>query len=261
MDESYVDWLARSLGPAGFRRRALIAAFFGIGTFLGPVTATDARKKKKGKGKKKKSGPPQPSPPPPPPTSGPCAATVLPGQDLQAALDAAPSGATVCLVAGNYMVPGRFGDTHDLELGIVTLQGAGAGQTIIQGSGAGRGVIQSLFKATLSGLTITGGNFGPLEGGGAGIVASGELTIVNCTISGNVAGNGGGIYVGNDSSLFLDGCTITGNIAHRDPMNPPLGKGGGVFNLGQLTRTNTAISGNTQDTGPDCFNASSGTGC
>jgi len=87
-----------------------------------------------------------------------------------------------------------------------------------------------------------------------GIAFTGNLTMTNCTVSGNTAGDGGGIF-GGDSSLILDGCTITGNTAHREATRN--GQGGGVLTLGTLTRTNTTISGNTSDVGPECV----GTGC
>lgn len=256
MDPSRVDDLAVRLVTPLSRRRSV--GLFGLLGLLGAASAVapenvTARKKKK---KKKKKTPPPPPPPPPP--GGSCAVTVPPGADLQAAIDASNAGTTICLTAGTYPLDRGFGETHDLDLRSVNLRGVGPGQTILQGSGL-RGVVEcnSCGDTTLTGLTITGGNFGPLEGVGGGIAFTGELALITCSVTGNVAGDGGGIFIGNDSQLVLDRCTITNNTAHREELLT--GSGGGVFNLGALTQTNTTISGNTSDVGPDC--SGPGTGC
>lgn len=252
MDADRLDAISRALGEARSRRGTLAATFIGLGSLLGLVEG-EARKRKKKKKKKK-----NPSPPPPPP-GGPCYATVLPGENLQAVIDAAAGvvgSPAICLTAGTYvlnnMMPSDF--SHDLELYGATLAGAGQGQTILQGSGV-RGVLGSGFGGQLKDLTITGG---VLEGGGGGVSMATDLTMTNCTVTGNTAENGGGILIAVLSHLVLDGCTITGNTAHNDTGD---GQGGGVENFGALTRTNTTISGNTSDVGPDCFDNIDATGC
>ena len=70
-----------------------------------------------------------------------------------------------------------------------------------------------------------------------------ELTIVNSTISANVAQTGGGIYAFRDSgplSTSIEGSTISGNSATGDV------GGGGIFgSSGSLAIANSTISGNT----------------
>jgi hypothetical protein len=186
-------------------------------------------------------------------------------QQLKSALETAESrnDFTICLEAGTYDLPPQFHvpapEPWNLRLpGGVTLLGAGAAQTILKGSGSGYGVIGSHFPAHLAGLTVTGGESFGL---GGGISNAAELTLTDCVVSGNSAQDGGGIYnaVGSGETLLaLVGCTISENTAHRETNN---GHGGGIYNLGVVTRTNTTISGNISDEGPDCFNGSGGTGC
>ncbi len=256
MDTDYFASIVRSLTVTP-SRRAVGRAIAGLaaGSYLAPlIGAMDVEAKKKKKKRKKK-------PPPPPPPGGPCYATVRPGEDLQAVLIAAAGDvngtAPICLTAGTYVLTGMSPSdfSEDLELYGATLVGAGQGQTILQGSGT-RGVLSSGFGGQLKDLTITGGV--KEKGGGGGINLGGDLTMTNCTVTGNRAEVGGGILIAVLSHLVLDGCTITGNMAHNDDGD---GQGGGVINFGTLTRTNTTISGNTSDVGPDCFDDIGATGC
>ncbi|MFN8590707.1 MAG: hypothetical protein U0031_04525 [Thermomicrobiales bacterium] len=165
---------------------------------------------------------------------------------------------TICLDAGEYALPAPTISVSDLELpGGVALLGAGAGLTTLKGSGSGfSSVIGNLFTANLAWLTITGGRND--EGSGGGIVTTGELSVVDCVISGNTAGYGGGIFNGPRAELTLQDCTITDNVAHTETTK---GRGGGVLNGGSLDRRNTGISGNTADIGDNCFDDEGATGC
>ncbi len=111
--------------------------------------------------------------------------------------------------------------------------GDGPGNTILQGTGGCRvlsvaaGVIASLQR-----LRITGGG----SDIGAGIFNEGELTLTDCTITGNEAnGNGGGIYNTGDSRLALTGCNVSANTA---------GGGGGIFNAGVCTIESSSFTFN-----------------
>lgn len=103
--------------------------------------------------------------------------------------------------------------------------------------------ISSGSTVALAGLMITNGK---VAGDGGGIYNAGELTITNCTISGNSAtypGNsssyrGGGIY--NVGDLIVTGSTFSGNSA---PM------GGGIYNIGELIITDSMISENSAESG------------
>ena len=65
----------------------------------------------------------------------------------------------------------------------------------------------------------------------------GTTTLTNCTVSGNSASNGGGLYNGGGTTT-LTNCTVSGNSAG--------GGGGGLFdNSGTTTLTNCTVSGNS----------------
>ena len=70
--------------------------------------------------------------------------------------------------------------------------------------------IDPMVTASLSGLTITGGS---TAGCRRWSVQRGTATLSDCTISGNSAGYGGGLF--SDGTLTLDHCTISGNSAIR----------------------------------------------
>ncbi len=102
----------------------------------------------------------------------------------------------------------------------LTIQGPGARLLTVNGSGSGS-VFQVITRATISGLTITGGN--AQGGANTGIAV------------------GGGIYAAPGSALNVDACTLTGNGAQL---------GGGIGNIGgDLTVTNSTISGNSASNG------------
>ncbi len=125
------------------------------------------------------------------------------------------------------------------QTGTETITGPRAGVTI-NGNYTTPGIANSVFEiepgatATLSGLTITGGN-NPIFGGG--VNDYGTATLIDCTISGNA---GGGV-VNNFHSLTLTDCTISDNSAGYDGF----GGGGGVWSYGTTTLTNCTISGNS----------------
>jgi hypothetical protein len=264
MDARRFDTLARtvSLGPS--RRRVL--AFLSGGllealTLARPDAAAAKKKKKKKKKKKGPSGPgPSPAAPPPGPVN-PCDVTVLPGEDLQAVISNADTSSrrfTICLLGGTYSLVGPDSGAEDLVIvGQITLLGAGQGQTILQGSGAlGRTVVASrVGDVQLSDLTIRGGN----GGSGGGVANSDTLTMTNCTITGNAAAHGGGIFSGGSedfSTVTLIGCTISGNSAFT---GNKIGSGGGIWNLANVSMTDTTISDNQADIAGAIFNDTDGT--
>ena len=161
--------------------------------------------------------------------------------------------------------------------GATTITGPAAGVTVDANHTSRVFLIDSGVTATLSGLTITGGNGNGVHGDGGGVFNRGTATLTNCTISNNVASaNGGGVFsVGplalsqciisnnsalgvNASALFdasgfgggvlalqtqstFDLCTIAGNSA-------PRAAGGGIANFyGSSSFTDCAITSNTAD--------------
>ena len=135
------------------------------------------------------------------------------------------------------------------QTGTETITGPRAGVTI-KGNYTTGGVTNSVFEiepgatATLSGLTITGGN-NPIFGGG--VDDYGTATLIDCTISGNP---GGGGFVNNFSSATLIDCTISDNSAGY----LGFGGGGGVWSYGTTTLTNCTISGNSAPFGGGLIN-------
>jgi hypothetical protein len=116
------------------------------------------------------------------------------------------------------------------QTGTATITGPNAGVTI-NGNYTTAGLANSVFKidpgvtATLSGLTITGGNNGDYGGGGDN---QGTATLIDCTVSGN---SGGGFD--NFGTATLLGCTISGN-----PAGQIYAGGGVVSDGGPTTLTN-----------------------
>jgi hypothetical protein len=139
----------------------------------------------------------------------------------------------------------------------LTIQGPGAGLLTISGGGVyGSGVYGSrVFEvaagvsATLTNLMITGGSGiaeplkfdpSPGDGLGGGILNLGNLTLQNCTVSGNTCqlgpNYGGGIY--NAGTLSVTGCTLSGNSAVA---------GGAIYNASKASAIvmNSTLSENT----------------
>jgi uncharacterized repeat protein (TIGR01451 family) len=137
---------------------------------------------------------------------------------------------TIILQAGPYVltIMGNNEDanvTGDLDvLKDIKIIGAGPDQTSIDASGISGGdrVIQflSVTNASITGVTIKGGDVSGIPQDGGGILAVTEfLTLEEVQIIGNKAGQGGGISVSCQPSI-LDS-VIQGNQA--------MGIGGGIF--------------------------------
>ena len=154
-------------------------------------------------------------------------------------------GATITLTGGELQI--------DKSLDI---EGLGADRLTISGYKTGVFDISPEMIATISGLTITGGqadygggiyNEGTLTvtncaiihntagGSGGGIYSYGTLTVTNCTINDNAVGGAGGGICQDGSSLTVANCTISENTASF---------GGGISCYGGATITNSTISEN-----------------
>src|SRR6266446_4998344 len=127
----------------------------------------------------------------------------------------------------------------------VMINGAGADVLAVDGNAAGR-VFFITFGETvaISGFTVRNGHAGN-AGGGIDNENNATLTITNCTISGNVAGLGGGIF--NNGMVTITSTTISGNFSSN---------GGAAYNSGggTLTITNSTVSGNSASSGGGIFN-------
>ena len=114
---------------------------------------------------------------------------------------------------------------------------------------AGERVFANFGTLTLRGLTLRGANIGAAFGGGAIYNAgAATLTLDECTLSGNNAGLGGGLF--NDGTATLLGCTISGNSANS---------GSALYNRnltgpGSMALQNCTVTGNTAGTDHSIIN-------
>jgi len=164
-------------------------------------------------------------------------------------------GTTIHLPAGTYllMIDGAFEDasaTGDLDLVAsngITIAGAGAATTIIAGNSSDRILqIHTGANATISGVSILGGNISGGQGGG--IRNGGTATIVDVSVYSNGAAAGGGIY--NEAIMTMTGGNVRLNGAQSTP-----GNGGGIYNAGNLILENATIAGNVaEESGGGIFN-------
>ncbi len=153
---------------------------------------------------------------------------------IQAALDAANSNDTIEVDDDTYAESITFPNGK-----VITLRSLnGASSTIITGVNGSDTVIfnGSLTGTILEGFTIT--HDAGMVGSGVSISDS-NLTINECTISGNTTNDsGGGIYNDNYSTLSVTSSTISDNIAATT--------GGGIanYNYSTLSVTSSTISDN-----------------
>ncbi len=167
---------------------------------------------------------------------------------LREAINAANLNADTNTINFDPAVFASPGNTIDLSSALPSLStnmvvnGPGSSILTVQRSTAGGTpafrilAINSGSNVSLSGLTISNGQ---LSDRGAGISNYGNLTILNCTISGNTevtGGWGGGIYNDRVATLNVTDSIIIGNSASD---------AGGIGNFGALAVTNSTISGNS----------------
>lgn len=198
---------------------------------------------------------------------------VLPGQSIQAAIDAAAVGDEVVVAAGLYVerisfkgkaITVRSADPADPQVVAGTIiEAAANGPTVSLTAGEGAGALLDGFtirhqagfreagvsitgSPTISRCVITGNN--GYWGGGVAVMFGGAPRIVGCTIQGNVSDlSGGGILVYR-ASATIDSCVITGNRAGASGGSDY--GGGGVSISGSNTQrfaatiTNSVISNN-----------------
>ncbi len=170
---------------------------------------------------------------------------------------------TITLAAGEL----EFKDSS----GTIAIDGPGVGVTISGGGNSRVFQADDGVTASLSGLTITGGNAdlngGQYEAGGGLYNDGGSVTLTGCTISGNSAQNGGGVATYNGGMTTMVQCTVSGNTAGDSgggvrnaggttslsycdvEDNTSSGNGGGIDNYGIMTIDHSTISGNDSSTG------------
>ena len=143
--------------------------------------------------------------------------------NIQTAVNAAVDGDTVQVWDGHYLLASEI-----LVSKAITVQSAnGPDTTIVDGKGSVRCFNLGNTACVVEGLTITNGYS---SGNGGGIYCDDTTPVVtNCTISGNSAKYGGGMWYGTANH-----CILSGNTAAYD--------GGGMR---KGTANNCTISGNT----------------
>lgn len=154
--------------------------------------------------------------------------------------------------------PGIFNENVDVWKSL-TIQGAGAGSTIVDGGNKGSVfTVDSGVNALISGMAIRDGTGTDDRGGG--IYNLGTLTVDSCSISDNAASYGGGIY--NKGDLTISDSIISSNtvkdcgggiynhkgstttIRDSTTSHNYAGWGGGIFNAGMATVIGGTINGN-----------------
>ena len=164
------------------------------------------------------------------------------------AANAAAGADTITIPAGQYALTiaglddvAAQGDL-DIQSGSLTINGAGAGQTVIS-SGVGRVFHvdpegNDNLTVSINGLTARAGT----DTFGGVIFNLANLSLSQVHIADGVAGNGGGLFTGAPTTIVDS--TFSNN---RTTTNPPAaeGFGGGILVNGTtLTLSNTGISGN-----------------
>ena len=153
-----------------------------------------------------------------------------------------PGPDTVIVPAGTYLLQqvGRGEDearAGDLDiLDDLTIMGAGAESTVIDGNQIDRVFeVHGAAVVVFTGLAIQNGSVPDAYGGGI-YGGTAALTLENCTVSGNLAGDlGGGIY-NPGGTVTLTNSILSGNAADL---------GAGIYNAeGSVTVTNTTLSCN-----------------
>ncbi|MFN8677567.1 MAG: hypothetical protein U0Z70_14425 [Thermomicrobiales bacterium] len=269
MDERLFDNLARTLalgqGHGQSRRRlaawaGLGAASLGLAGALGLPGESEAKKKKCKKKKKKacvgKCGPVTYRCKKKTKTAdcGACAYNVCPSgcayTEVHEAINAASPGATIRIG------PGTYKENIYIEKNI-TLIGAGAGKTIIDGKAEESviGIEPGLTAVTIRDMTLTNGKSSGVGGGISNGTA--QTTLINLLITKNIASErGGGFDVNIGGKVTVQNCTISNNHAGQ--------AGGGTYTLGTVTCTGSTYSGNTSGdpaASDNCTEVGAGTGC
>ncbi len=195
-----------------------------------------------------------------------------------------PAGVYTLTIAGAGENEAATGDL-DLREDVV-ISGEGVGVTIIQGNNLDRvfhivpviTLPPTTVDVQMDNLTIAGGYTQNIGAGGGGILLEGSsnslnireceirnnrtpsgvgggldnwlgtMVVTNCSIVGNLAEKGGGVYTDGMTEIYQT--LIYGNVGDVD--------GGGLDNggSGEATLVNVTIAGNTSNTGSGLFNDS-----
>lgn len=151
---------------------------------------------------------------------------------------------SITVPGGTYTLTGASGEnmgaSGDLDItSNLTIEGAGAGQTIVDAAQLDRAfdVVDGGATVSISGLTMRNGRSDPNDGGG--VHNEGTLTLSNVSIE-NSHGDDGGAIVNFGTATVLD--SVLKNNTAADT-------GGAIINHSALTVRRTAIDTNTAPMG------------
>ena len=150
----------------------------------------------------------------------------------------AVAGGLVSIKPGTYQLRAPL----DISKAGTRLESAVLGKAVVLVGAAGNRVVNVSARnagATIDGITITGGSLTSGNGGGINVARGGVLALVNSTVTGNSAGDGGGIN--NDGTITVTNSTIDTNTA--------TGKGGGLRDTGRTTVLNSTFNANVASQG------------
>jgi hypothetical protein len=169
-----------------------------------------------------------------------------PGADT-ITFDDTTNGIPILLAGASGENANATGDLDILDGGDLTIQGNGAGNTIIDGGGMDR-VIHlcpgggCTNTVTINGVTIQNGT---VSSGGGGIRNEAGTVIIDASyIRNNSAINGGGIS--NFATLIIQNGSVIGGTGTGN--HSVVGNGGGIYNFaGTLTINNSTVCANSAD--------------
>ena len=255
MDQEIFDLISRRFASRLNRRTLAGVAVLSLAAVTTQASNVDAKKKKKKKKKKPTTPPPTTCKPDAAATTcaGKCGSVsnncqqqvncgactgcsgVAPTTDLQAAVDATGTGATLTLCEGTWTPSTWVEISRDM-----TIRGAGKGKTILDG----RNLVPLLFidqntVVTVENLTITNGK--NTSGGGI-YIFGGKLHLRDAEVASCKATYDGGGGVLNNGTLEMhEGAVIRDNTSTYN--------GGGISNIGKLTmHSGSRILGNVAGT-------------
>jgi hypothetical protein len=167
---------------------------------------------------------------------------------LRQAIAAAAAGDTI-----DFAVSGAITVNSTILIGKdLTLNGPGDTTLIIQRQDSIFAPDIRVFEVVsgtvaIAGLTISHGHV--VSGGGGGILNSGKLTLRNVSVSQNFSYDGPGAGIRNQGQLVVNNCRVSENTGPQ---------GGGIYNAGTLTVTNSVLKGNVTagsiDSGAGIYN-------
>ncbi len=177
--------------------------------------------------------------------------TLVQGElDISKSLEVDGPGADLVTISGNHQ-SGVFALTNDPRLqnfrlaDLTVADGTGILDPFFGNFHAGGGLYDyspsaavTLTRCTFAGNAVSG----PVDFGGAVAMGQGTLAMDSCTLINNSAGGSGGAIAltSNSSQVTLIHCTLSGDMARNDSA---------IDNNGTLTLDHSAVTGNTADTG------------